>query len=364
MSGPAPPGAKRRRVLIWARGAALVACLGLFVFVLAKADLAAAWGRIRTLGPAAVLIFLPFPVALAFDTSAWRRLLGAIGQRASFWALFRVRLSTEALSNSAPAGPMWAEAMGPFLVSNRTGIPVEDAFAGLTAKRWLLIRTHGLYVATSAALGFGALGRASVEMIGNRALLGIVAAAAAVLVAMSLGIEKIAAHGKIAGRVSGSIGRSRFVRVRTWIEQRRHRFALADTQLTRLSDDSAATLKAMLLICGLWITEGIETFLILRLLGAKLGLLDVMSFDAALSILRSAAVFAPAGIGVQDAGYLVALDAYGVPDARAIGPAFVVLKRLKEAAWVAVGLILLARAPRTDAEIPQPPTAGGTKSGC
>jgi hypothetical protein len=77
-------------------------------------------------------------------------------------------------------------------------------------------------------------------------------------------------------------------------------------------------------------------------LGANLGFIDVVSFDAALSIVRSAAIFAPAGIGVQDVGYLAVLEAYGVTDASAIGPAFVVIKRTKEAFWIAIGYAALA----------------------
>ena len=54
-------------------------------------------------------------------------------------------------------------------------------------------------------------------------------------------------------------------------------------------------------------------------------------------------MFAPAGIGVQDVSYLAVLQAYGVPDAASLGPAFIVLKRMKEAAWVAIGFVMLAR---------------------
>ena len=58
------------------------------------------------------------------------------------------------------------------------------------------------------------------------------------------------------------------------------------------------------------------------------------------------AFFAPAGIGVQDVGYLAVLNAYGVPDANAIGPAFVVLKRMKELVFVAFGYALFVQRPQ------------------
>ena len=101
-------------------------------------------------------------------------------------------------------------------------------------------------------------------------------------------------------------------------------------------------------------------------------MLEALSVGAALSVVRSVAMFgAPSGIGVQDVGYLAVLQAYGVADASTVGPAFVVLKRLKEAFWMAFGFVILARSgPRALAEArevvkaeeeapqdPQPPSA-------
>jgi uncharacterized membrane protein YbhN (UPF0104 family) len=48
----------------------------------------------------------------------------------------------------------------------------------------------------------------------------------------------------------------------------------------------------------------------------------------------------PAGIGVQDAGYVAFFGAFGVPDAATLGVAFVIVKRAKELLWIAVGLAL------------------------
>ncbi len=59
-------------------------------------------------------------------------------------------------------------------------------------------------------------------------------------------------------------------------------------------------------------------------------------------LLRSAAVPVPAGIGVQDLGYLLFLKALGVPDWKTAGTAFVVLKRGKDLVWVLAGFALLA----------------------
>jgi glycosyltransferase 2 family protein len=344
---------RRPRVVPILRAVALFACLLLFAHTIASSDLPAAWARIRAVGPAAALILLPFPFALASDTAAWKRLLLAIGRRVPFWPLFRVRVAMEAITNSAPAGQVWADAISPILVARSTGVPVTDVIAASTAKRWLLIRMHGAYVTIAAALGFAAITRASEALVGGHWLFFAVLIGALVLVLFSIGIETVAARGQVAGRISARLSRTRFSKLATWIADRRHHFENADAQLTRLSRDAAANGGACLRIAMLWFVEGFETFLILRLLGAPLGFVEVLSFDAALSVVRSAAVFAPAGIGVQDVGYLTVLDAYGVPDSSGIGPAFVVLKRLKEAVWIVIGLVLLARGgPRSGSEIP------------
>jgi uncharacterized membrane protein YbhN (UPF0104 family) len=202
---------------------------------------------------------------------------------------------------------------------------------------------HSLYVSLACAFGSSALNHASPGLFGSEILLSLCFGSALGLVLLSLGIEAVAARGRIAERVSRVLGKARFARVNAWMETRHHRFARADVQLARLSKSSRVGMSAAWRMFGLWFFEGLETYVILRLLDAPLAFLEVMSIDAALSVVRSSAMFAPAGIGIQDVGYLAMLEALGVPNASALGPAFIVVKRLKEAIWIAVGFVMLAR---------------------
>jgi hypothetical protein len=110
---------------------------------------------------------------------------------------------------------------------------------------------------------------------------------------------------------------------------------------------------AFLFLAG-WAWETVETFVILSVLGAGLGLGQVLSFETLLTIVRSLVVVVPSGLGVQDVGYLVFLRGYGVPDAVTLAAAFLVVKRAKETFWVAVGylLFLLPMRRRGDASLP------------
>src|SRR5690606_18693164 len=127
----------RKRVLKLARWAAFALSIGLFVWALAQADLAAGWERIVAIGPVIAPIPVPWQLGIVCDALAWRALLAALGHRVRWAPLFTVRVATEAVTNSTPAGAVWAEALSPILVARRTGAPVPDVVAASTAKRWL-----------------------------------------------------------------------------------------------------------------------------------------------------------------------------------------------------------------------------------
>jgi len=345
-------GGSTSRIFTALRWAAFLGCVALFVHALAQSDLTVAWARIRAIGPVAVVVLLPFPIAIAMDAWAWKVLLGGLDRKVSLGTLFKVRLASEAVTNSAPLGALLADALQPILVARRADVPIEDVFAASTAKRWTVVRMHGTYVAIACAFGRHTLDRASPALFHSSWLLVVCFACALGLVLISIGIETLAARGQVAGRVSGALGNARFTRLRTWIEDRRHRFARADLQIARLSRSSGVGVSAAWRMLGLWVFEGLETYVIFRLLGAPLGFVEIMAIDAALSVVRSSAMFAPAGIGVQDVGYLAMLEALGVPGASSLGPAFIVIKRAKEAMWVAVGFVILARfGPREDLNV-------------
>jgi uncharacterized membrane protein YbhN (UPF0104 family) len=85
-----------------------------------------------------------------------------------------------------------------------------------------------------------------------------------------------------------------------------------------------------------------------------------MVIETALILVRALAVPVPAGLGVQDAGYVLCLRALGVPDATTVGTAFVLLKRGKDLFWVVLGFVLLGlgrRRGETLAPAPPPPAA-------
>ncbi len=98
----------------------------------------------------------------------------------------------------------------------------------------------------------------------------------------------------------------------------------------------------MLLYSAGWLVRGVETWLFLRLLGADVPFLAALVVETAIIVVRSVAVPVPAGLGVQDVGYVLCLRALGVPDATTVATAFVLLKRGKDLFWILLGFALMA----------------------
>ena len=77
-----------------------------------------------------------------------------------------------------------------------------------------------------------------------------------------------------------------------------------------------------------WIGSGGGTFIAFRLVGGQINLANAVALEALLCTIRSIAVFVPAAIGVQEAGYSMLAPLFGVP--AELGLAVSLLKRARE----------------------------------
>jgi uncharacterized membrane protein YbhN (UPF0104 family) len=338
---------RRARLILAAKAVALLVFLGLLVRALLHADWAGASSRLSSVGPAALLVLVPYPLMLALDAFGWKLILARLGLRVPLAPLFRVRVATEAVSSGLPAGGIAAEALTPFLMKPHA--PMADALTSSATKRWLIIRTHGYYVLLAFAIGFGTLSDRSRPLLHNDSLPWIVLGCGLGLVALSLVFENATTRLGLAARLHDGIARlreSRFFRRLGVHDLPRVAFEKVDADLARLGKGKHP-LPSLLLLAG-WLCESVETWFILAALGVNVPFVVVLSFDASLSVVRTVAAFAPAGLGALDLGYLAFFEAYGIPSPAAIGPAFLVLRRSKDVLYVAIGFVLILLFSRRD----------------
>jgi putative membrane protein len=85
-----------------------------------------------------------------------------------------------------------------------------------------------------------------------------------------------------------------------------------------------------------WIASGVWIWFILRLIGVHIDVFSAVTIESLIGALRSATVFVPSGIGVQEAGYAALAHVFGLgPE---IGLAVSLLRRARD---VAVGVPML-----------------------
>jgi len=317
-----------------------------FAWLLSRADLGK---TMRLLGATGPLLLLAVPASLlqiGCDAGAWRMLLLKLGRRVAWTKLLAVRISTEAVLMSMPGGAVVAEGLKPYLLARTERVPVATTVATLAAQKCVLVLAQATYLGLALILGYGLLagiGTGMPWLVG----LGVI-----FLLIVGGALSLVFAQGAVAAKLHRLLMRLPFPRLRRWLEGGHGHFAAADASLAALA---ARPRRRLWVSYGLfvmaWLAETLETYVLLSIVGVHLSAVHVLVLEACAVFLRNLAFFVPAGLGVQDAGYLAFLRAFGVP--ADVGAAFVILKRAKELVWIAIGYLVLFLLDRC----PAPPLA-------
>jgi uncharacterized membrane protein YbhN (UPF0104 family) len=322
------------------------ACLGIALCVLAPLVRQADAGRVVALllaHPSLGLALLSHLLAQAIDAAGWQRLLRRAQARVPLARVLSVRLVADAVGNTL--GQVVSEATAVHLLRGRAA--PEAALAALGARRLALVLAHGAMLVAAGTLGAAALRTASASLVGRPGIEWLVAGVGLLLVALSGAAATRLRGGTAARRLVEVLTAIPSARLRAWTSRLAGGARAVDHGLDRCVAGPfphglvlAATYVAVMLV------ETFETFFILDRLGAGLAFLDVLSFESVVSLARALAFLLPAGIGIQDVGYLAFLSALGVPQAETVGAAFLIAKRGKELFWMVVGWIGLLAARR------------------
>jgi uncharacterized protein (TIRG00374 family) len=316
-----------------------VVAVGIVARLVAQADAASTWRAIGSAGPFVALALVPFAIGMTLDAWGMVVLLRGLGHRTSLAQMLPVRFASEALHATLPAGFVASDTATALLLEKRCKVPVRDGVVASIARKWLVMRAHAAYITVGAVAGFAALTTLASALHAS-ALPWMVLASAAVPLALSAAVGAGLLGRSTFARLHATLARIPSKRLSRWLESRRHEAFATDSQVSRLRGARGATWTAMLAFLGCWCFEALESALLLHLVGAEVDLVSVFAFEAALSMVRSASVLAPSGLGVVDLGYATVLRALGV-DPGAVA-AFVLLRRAKEAVWAAAGYAVLA----------------------
>lgn len=323
------------------RSLALIAGAAALWFSLAHAD----WHQasllvasVGLLGFCAILV--PQSICLLLESWSWSAAFRLLGTTPPFLRLLRIRAGTEALAQSLPVGSVVAESVTPLLLRD-VGVTPSVTIASQLARRHFLIWSQGVYGAVIAIVGFQSL--QMLDGPGPIPLSLATALASGCLLGAAFVMRLVLSKRQVAEHLFDWLCRVLWRRAVTWLEGQKSQFTRADeaTRFVFSASFGRRFLAASPLLLS-WFIETIETWLITRLLGLHWPVLLVAGMEVLVALVRHLAFVVPAGLGVQDAGYVLFFHALGAPDPTTTGAAFTLLKRGKELCWIAIGYLVLA----------------------
>lgn len=306
---------------------ALVAVgIGLLVLMVVWNDPAAIAASIRRVSWGFLLV-LVFPVSLVmlFDTLGWR--FAFARDRVPFRTLIGVRLAGEAFNMATPTAALGGEAVKAWML--RGTVPLDVSLPSVIVAKTTITIAQGLFLLIGVAIAW------TTAMPDS-----------ALLRAMQwlLVLEALALAGFVVGQMAGLLARVERLLDRLGWHPGRGRGVLerVDDVLGRFYRERGGRLALSVLFHLLaWLLGVLEAYVILRLLDVPgTTLVTATLIEAFGTAIKFATFLIPASLGALEGGYAATFAALGL--ASSTGVSFSLVRRVREAAWIAVGLALFA----------------------
>ncbi len=277
------------------------------------------------------LLLLPYGLVNLLESISWKYLLLTKDKVPSLNRLFWLRLGGESLNQLTPTASLGGE---PFKAAalQKDGIPWDEATASVVIHKGILVLSLALYIFLGLALAPFLLPGASAHMgyLGLAAL--VLAAAGGVFVFVQakapcgFGLRFLTKLGVCPPA----------------LKEKEETFNHLDDRLASFyREHPGRCLLAFTLFFLSWVLHGVEVYLMFWLLGHPIGWDLAICLDALAMLFTALGFFIPAAMGVQEGGNI--LLALGFDLGMVLGVAFSILRRLREAFWLGLGLLAVAK---------------------
>ena len=277
------------------------------------------------------LLLLPYGLVNLLESISWKYLLLTKDKIPSLHRLFWLRLGGESLNQLTPTASLGGE---PFKAAalQKDGIPWDEATASVVIHKGILVLSLALYIFLGLAL-------APFLLPGASAHLGYLGLAALVLAAAGGTFVFVQA------KAPCGFGLRFLTKLGVCppaLKEKEETFNNLDTRLASFyREHPGRCLLAFTLFFLSWVLHGVEVYLMFWLLGHPIGWDLAICLDALAMLFTALGFFIPAAMGVQEGGNI--LLALGFDLGMVLGVAFSILRRLREAFWLGLGLLAVAQ---------------------
>jgi glycosyltransferase 2 family protein len=277
------------------------------------------------------LLLLPYGAVNWLEAWSWKYILVDTPAKTTVSRLFWLRLGGEALNQLTPTASLGGE---PFKASRlqADGVPLDLASASVVIMKGILVLSLVLYIFTGLALAPIYLPEAAKHML--------------LLCLAALGLAAAGIIFVFVQRREPFGNSFRFLDRRGWLPHflRDQEGFLEDLDTAMSHFYRQYPFRALLaftLFFLSWLLHAVEVYLMFWLLGHPISPGMAVCLDALAMLFTALGFFIPAAMGVQEGGNI--LLAMGFKLGFDLGAAFSILRRIREAFWLCLGLVVVWR---------------------
>lgn len=303
--------------------------LGLLTLVLSEIDIADVSERVILVGWGLAVIFGLYLIAFTIDSFTWQMALVEVPLNGVWmYRTWKIRMVGEVFNTVMPAAGMGGEPVKAVLLKKYYGIGYRAGTASLILGKTINMVSLVIFLVG----GFVLIWRApelptSYKFVAGLGLLALGAGVGLFFIIQRLKITSVAGS-----RISRW-------RIGAWVDGVVHHIHDMDERLVYFyTQHERRFAGAVMLALINWLLGVAEIYYSMLFLGHPVSVADAWIIEAAAQLVRAGAFFIPAGIGVQEGVFFVVCSAMtGIP---ALGAAVAVVRRIREALWLAWGTLL------------------------
>ena len=283
------------------------------------------------------------PVQILFSALGWRVIAGPTVPRPSLRTYMVMRWIREGVNNLLPVGQIGGEFVVARLLQ-RSGMKLAPAIAGTVADLTMEMVTQIIFTLLGLLLLLHTVGDGGIATYVVSGLVIATLVAAGFFGSQWLGLASGIEKGLI--RLGRSFGWSATANVT----------GLHDALIGCYRSPSRVALAALWQMVS-WLLGGIEVCLALHFLGHDVGIVPGLIIESLGQALKAVGFAVPGALGVQEGGYIVICQMFGLSPEMAI--ALSLMKRLREVALGVPGLLAWHRAEARPVAASALPMQGG-----
>jgi uncharacterized protein (TIRG00374 family) len=284
-----------------------------------------------TLGFNALFVIIPYFFVYLFDALGWQMTLGDRAKDIKFTQNFLVRMAGEAINYITPFAYLGGEPIKAYLLQ-KYGIPMVDGLAAIVVAKTMMVIAQVLFVAVGICIAFLDKPNAHELLYGAILVISFIAASMTFVVFIQQ-----------RGMFSGALRLLEFLHIPSgFLKRREEQLKLIDSNILKFYvHHKTAFFFALVFFFMGWLVGSLEVYLLVRFLGLPIDLPSAVALEALTTVVRAAVFFIPGSLGIQEGGNLLLFGAYGYSSVAAM--TFSIIRRVREAIWVSIGLIYLTR---------------------